>query len=196
MIAAVTAGPAAAILNSSPGVAGSRARREMPPKNHRSMLLVSIPCRRAASAWPSSCRMIEAKNRIAARGRDDVGRRARPAEDLAEVVLQDVDQEEQDQEPARADPDPDAEQPGKLDGSASHASHRRRRCVCVSDWAAGRSAERHGPRGGAAWRSPLPGGASGRAQTPPQPRPCGGAGRRQNGSALPARRAPARRTDR
>ena len=59
--ASVTAGPAAAILNSSPAVSGSRLMCESPPKNHRSMPAIGMPSRRAASACPSSCRISEAK---------------------------------------------------------------------------------------------------------------------------------------
>ena len=59
---AVTAGPAPAILNSAPGESLSRLSFAMPPKNHRSIAVVVMPARRAASAWPSSCSTIEAKN--------------------------------------------------------------------------------------------------------------------------------------
>ena len=58
----VTAGPAAATLNSAPGESVSRLMRAMPPKNHRSMLSVSMPSRRAASACPNSWRIRETKN--------------------------------------------------------------------------------------------------------------------------------------
>ena len=58
----VTTGPATATLNSPPGVSVSRDIFAMPPKNHRSMPMISIPCLRAASACPSSCSTSEAKN--------------------------------------------------------------------------------------------------------------------------------------
>ncbi len=58
----VTAGPATAMLNSAPGESVSRLIFAMPPKNHRSIPLISMPRRRATSAWPSSCRTIDTKN--------------------------------------------------------------------------------------------------------------------------------------
>jgi hypothetical protein len=61
----VTAGPAAAIRNSAPGVVGSERRSAMPPNIQRLMFEISMPLRRATIAWPSSCRTIEAKNRSA-----------------------------------------------------------------------------------------------------------------------------------
>jgi hypothetical protein len=61
-IASVTAGPAAAILNSVPAESESRVIRAMPPKNHRVMSEIGIPARIATKACPSSCRRIEAKN--------------------------------------------------------------------------------------------------------------------------------------
>ena len=59
----VTSGPAAEIRNSAPADCVSRDIFATPPKNHRSMPLISIPSRRATRAWPSSCRMSETKNR-------------------------------------------------------------------------------------------------------------------------------------
>ena len=59
---AVTAGPAAATLNSSPGVSESRVSFATPPNSHRSMPAVPMPWRRATSAWPSSCSRSETKN--------------------------------------------------------------------------------------------------------------------------------------
>ena len=61
----VTAGPANATRNSSPGVSESRSARMKPPKKNRSMPPTPIPSRRAASACPSSCSTIEPKNRNA-----------------------------------------------------------------------------------------------------------------------------------
>ena len=58
----VTAGPAAATWNSSPGESVSRVSFARPPKNHRSMPEIPMPLRRATSAWPSSCRTSETKN--------------------------------------------------------------------------------------------------------------------------------------
>ena len=60
-ISAVTAGPAAATLNSSPGEFESRESLATPPKSQRSIPEVEIPSRRAASAWPSSCSSSEMK---------------------------------------------------------------------------------------------------------------------------------------
>ncbi len=66
MISSVTAGPAAATRNSAPGVSVSRFIFITPPNRNRSMPSTSIPSRRAASAWPSSCSTIEAKKLAAA----------------------------------------------------------------------------------------------------------------------------------
>ncbi len=63
---AVTAGPAIATLNSSPGVCESRVSLATPPKSQRSMPEVPIPSRRAISAWPSSWSRSEAKKKMAA----------------------------------------------------------------------------------------------------------------------------------
>ena len=54
--------PAAAMRNSSPGECESRLIFAIPPKNHRSMPVTSMPLRRAMSACPSSCRISETKN--------------------------------------------------------------------------------------------------------------------------------------
>ena len=62
MIASVTAGPAAATRNSAPGESVSRLIFITPPNRNRSIPATSMPSRRAASAWPSSCSRIEAKN--------------------------------------------------------------------------------------------------------------------------------------
>ena len=59
----VTTGPATAILNSAPGDVVSRAIFATPPNSQRSMPLISMPSRRATSAWPSSCMTSETKNR-------------------------------------------------------------------------------------------------------------------------------------
>ena len=59
--ARVTSGPAAATRNSMPGLSDSLVR-VMPPNAHRSMPATVRPLRRATSAWPSSCRISEAKN--------------------------------------------------------------------------------------------------------------------------------------
>ncbi len=63
---AVTAGPAAATKNSSFGFFESRVSFATPPKSHRSIPLVPMPKRRAVSAWPSSWRRSETKNRSVA----------------------------------------------------------------------------------------------------------------------------------
>ena len=44
--ASVTAGPAAATLNSSPALCGLAAHLRRPPKNHRSMPAIGMPSRR------------------------------------------------------------------------------------------------------------------------------------------------------
>ena len=62
VISSVTAGPAAAIRNSSPGDCESRESLASPPKTQRSMPSTSMPLRRATTAWPSSCRAIDKKN--------------------------------------------------------------------------------------------------------------------------------------
>ncbi len=64
-IASVTAGPAAEIRKSTPGVVGSRVSFASPPKNHSSMLDTPIPLRRATSACPSSWRTSDTKNSTA-----------------------------------------------------------------------------------------------------------------------------------
>ena len=64
--ASVTSGPATATKNSLPGVSVSRFIFITPPKKKRSMPETSMPARRAATAWPSSCRTIEPKNSTAA----------------------------------------------------------------------------------------------------------------------------------
>ena len=66
-ISNVTSGPAAATRNSWPGVEVSRLIFITPPKKKRSMPATSIPSRRAASAWPSSCSRIEPKKPKAVR---------------------------------------------------------------------------------------------------------------------------------
>ena len=66
MIRNVTAGPAIAIRNSWPGERVSLLIFITPPKKKRSIPLTSIPSRRAATAWPSSCSRIEPKKPNAA----------------------------------------------------------------------------------------------------------------------------------
>ncbi len=61
-ITSVTSGPAIATLNSSPGLFVSRESFATPPKNHRSIPVISMPERRATSAWPSSWSTSETKN--------------------------------------------------------------------------------------------------------------------------------------
>lgn len=65
MIRNVTAGPAAATMNSSPGERLSRLSFAMPPKNHSSIPAISMPRRRATSAWPSSWSVSDTKNSTA-----------------------------------------------------------------------------------------------------------------------------------
>ena len=62
-IPSVTSGPAAATRNSAPGESVSRFIFITPPNRNRSIPATSIPSRRAANAWPSSCSRIEPKNR-------------------------------------------------------------------------------------------------------------------------------------
>jgi hypothetical protein len=64
-MARVTAGPATATFSSSPGERESRLSFAIPPKNQRSMPAISIPERRATSAWPSSCSTSETKKSTA-----------------------------------------------------------------------------------------------------------------------------------
>ena len=61
MIANVTSGPAAATRNSVPGPSTGPLVRVIPPNAHRSIPTTVRPWRRATSAWPSSCRISEAK---------------------------------------------------------------------------------------------------------------------------------------
>ena len=62
MIASVASGPAPATSSSSRGVRLSRLISAKPPSGEIVMPATSIPCRRAASAWPSSCTTIEANS--------------------------------------------------------------------------------------------------------------------------------------
>ena len=58
----MTAGPAGGDAELHPGVGGSWEVRDKPPSAHRSMPAIAMPRRRATRAWPSSCRISEAKN--------------------------------------------------------------------------------------------------------------------------------------
>jgi len=58
----LASGPAMAMLNSSPGVAGSSSIWATPPKMNRVILLMGMPERRATSAWDSSCATTDPKN--------------------------------------------------------------------------------------------------------------------------------------
>ena len=62
MISSVASGPAPAISNSSRGLRLSRLISAKPPSGEIVMPATSTPCRRAASAWPSSCTTIEANS--------------------------------------------------------------------------------------------------------------------------------------
>ena len=62
----VTSGPAAATRNSAPGESVSRLIFITPPNRNSSIPVTSIPSRRAATAWPSSCNRIDPKNNTAA----------------------------------------------------------------------------------------------------------------------------------
>ena len=62
MIASVASGPAPATSSSSRGVRLSRLISAKPPSGEIVMPATSIPWRRAASAWPSSCTTIEANS--------------------------------------------------------------------------------------------------------------------------------------
>ena len=79
------AGPATATKNSLPGVSVSRLIFITPPKKKRSMPVTSMPERRAASAWPSSCSTIEPKNSDRGGDRGRVARRL-VAEDVREAA--------------------------------------------------------------------------------------------------------------
>ena len=57
-----TAGPATATRNSAPGPGNSPRIRATPPSSHSVMPSISMPCRFATSAWPSSCSSRPAKN--------------------------------------------------------------------------------------------------------------------------------------
>ena len=116
----VTTGPATAILNSAPGDVVSRAIFATPPNSQRSMPLISMPSRRATSAWPSSCMTSETKNRNTAVTATTYACVTEPAEHVAEVVRREVDEDEEDDEPARAGPDPDAEDPHELNRRAAN----------------------------------------------------------------------------
>ena len=79
-----------------------------PPKKKRSMPLTSMPSRRAASAWPSSCSRIEPKK--PKRGRDGgPERQLRVAEHVLERLVEPEDEQEQDEEPRDVDADADPE---------------------------------------------------------------------------------------
>ena len=65
-ISSVTSGPAAATRNSAPGDSVSRFIFITPPNRNSSIPDTSMPSRRAATAWPSSCSRIEPKNSTAA----------------------------------------------------------------------------------------------------------------------------------
>ncbi len=60
-ISAVTAGPAAATLNSAPGDSVSLLILATPPNSHRVISVIGTPSRFASTAWPSSWSRIEAK---------------------------------------------------------------------------------------------------------------------------------------
>ena len=62
-ITSVTSGPATATLNSTPGDCVSRDIFATPPNSHRSIPAIEMPLRIATTAWPSSCRRIDRKNR-------------------------------------------------------------------------------------------------------------------------------------
>jgi hypothetical protein len=64
-ITSVTAGPAAATRNSSPGDDVSRVILATPPKNQRSMPEMPMPLRRATIACPSSWASSERKKSAA-----------------------------------------------------------------------------------------------------------------------------------
>ena len=119
-ISSVTAGPAAATRNSSPGDSASRSIFAMPPKNHRSMPEIPMPLRRATTAWPSSCSTMEAKNSTRPDDRDGVRGVPGAGQHVVEVARQRVDHQEQHEEPAGADPDTDAEDARELDRTTAH----------------------------------------------------------------------------
>ena len=64
-IAAVTSGPAIAILNSVPGVSESFSSRAKPPNNHSVIAETPMLWRLATKAWPSSWSRIEPKKSTA-----------------------------------------------------------------------------------------------------------------------------------
>ena len=61
-----TSGPATAMRNSAPGDGNMPAKRATPPNSQSVMPSMAMPSRRACTAWPSSCRRIEAKKASAA----------------------------------------------------------------------------------------------------------------------------------
>ena len=61
-----TTGPAMAMRNSAAAEGNIPLKRATPPKSQSVMPSISIPSRCACTAWPSSCRRMEAKNRSVA----------------------------------------------------------------------------------------------------------------------------------
>ena len=62
----LTIGPAIAIRSSAPAEGNRPLNLATPPNSQRTIPSISIPSRRATTAWPSSCRSSEVKNRTAA----------------------------------------------------------------------------------------------------------------------------------
>ena len=108
-IARVTRGPAIATSNSVAGLSDSRSMRATPPKIQSWMLEIPIPLRRAAKAWPSSCRRIAPKKPsvLAIASAKAVVPVLGSPEHVAVELGEPEDEEEEDEEPGPVDGDPD-----------------------------------------------------------------------------------------
>ena len=80
------------------------------------MPCVSIPLRRATTAWPSSCRTTDAEEKERAERGE---REGVFAHDVLVEAGQRPDHQEEDDEPARVHANPDPEDPRELDGRSS-----------------------------------------------------------------------------
>ena len=179
----VTAGPAAATRNSSPGEEVSRVILATPPKNHRSMPEIPMPLRRATIAWPELVGQQRDEEQRGACDRRDVGGRcSTTVQGVAEVARQRQDHDEQDDEPAWARPDADPEDARELDRRRRRPSRGRSAC------GARRSPGRRRPWAGCRRRAPRrPPGGRRRRRRPPRPA-------RGARAASPAGPAPCRST--
>ena len=121
-ITSVTAGPAAATRNSTPGESVSRSIFATPPNSHRSIPVIRMPLRIATTACPSSWSTIEKKNRKRAQHRESERLGVVAGGEVLVVARHQPDDEEEDDEPARVDPDADPEDPRELYGAAHYLS--------------------------------------------------------------------------